>query len=142
MFLEFAAKALDCGINVATIEMREPPEPGLWCQTREGPSYFELGRLLDPAMQKHKKRALLEAAKAFIDKRAPRLFKMDVMKVNLPEREMLRRKLTAQYETRGTPTSLLLYYDNENVLVGDVSAVDDFARHAAHVMKPLIDQAR
>ncbi len=92
--------------------------------------YFELGRLLDKGMQRLKLRLLRGETVSNRDE-----------DVRLPEREMLRTKLGKAYVASGAPVDLILYYDNENQLVGDVPVFDDsgFKWHAGYVMRPLID---
>src|SRR5262249_40148791 len=64
-------------------------------------------------------------------------------KRQFPEREMLRTKLAKHYESAGRPVDLVLYYDKESWLVGDVPVCDDpqWPWHAGHVMVPLITAA-
>jgi hypothetical protein len=54
---------------------------------------------------------------------------------------MLTKKLANNYDTAGAPVELLLYYDNENALVGDVPVFgdDEYAGHATAVMAALSD---
>lgn len=133
VFFEFASAAglvLDHG----TVESCKPPEPDIRCMVDGQAVYFELGRLLDHGMQRLKLRML----------RGYTFSNVDAEDVRLPEREVLRRKLEKEYVASGTPIDLVLYYDNEDWLVGDVPVFDDsgFGWHAGHVMRPLIDAQR
>jgi hypothetical protein len=129
--LEFARTAT-LGIDPASVESRPQGEPDIRCLLDGEHTYFELGRLLDAGMQRPKLKAM---------RNAPQQVSMRDYDVKLPEREMLRTKLNKHYETSGNPIELLLYYDNENWLVGDVPVVGDFAWHASHVMLPIIIEA-
>ncbi|MBI5317011.1 MAG: hypothetical protein HZB34_13685 [Nitrospirae bacterium] len=131
VFLEFVRTA-SLPIDLASVESRPQGEPDIRCLLNDEPLYFELGRLLDQGMQRLKLKAM---------RIAPQQVSMCDYDVKLPEREMLRTKLAKHYETAGTPIELLLYYDNENWLVGDVPVFgDDFGWHADHVMLPLINE--
>jgi hypothetical protein len=131
VFEEFARSAL-LPIDLASVESRPQGEPDILCLLNGEPVYFELGRLLDQGMQRLKLKAM---------RIAPQQVSMSDYDVKLPEREMLRTKLTKNYKTFGNPIELLLYYDNENWLVGDVPVFgDDFGWHAEHVMLPLINE--
>lgn len=131
VFLEFA-RAATLPIEPASVESRPPREPDIRCLLDNEPVYFELGRLLDKGLQRLKLKAM---------RVAPQQVSMWDYDVKLPEREMLRDKLATHYETAGAPIELLLYYDYESWLVGDVPANgDDFGWHADHVMLPLINE--
>ena len=131
VFVEFAHTAL-LPVDPASIESRPQGEPDIRCLLDGELVFFELGRLLDEGMQRLKLKAM---------RTAPQQVSMSDYDVKLPEREMLRSKLAKRYETSGAPIELLLYYDNENWLVGDVPAANDFWGHADHVMLPLINEA-
>jgi hypothetical protein len=126
VFLEFVRGARLL-IDPASIASRPPPEPDIYCVDESGPVYFELGRLLDPEMQRMRLHAM---------RRAPEQVACADYDVKLPERQMLTRKIAKTYQTGNVPVELLLYYDNTNWLVGDVPAVPDFAAHAECVMRP------
>ena len=129
VFLEFASAA-DLVVDNETVESCRPPEPDVRCKIHGETVYFELGRLLDKGMQRLKLRLLRGETVSNRDE-----------DVRLPEREMLRTKLGKAYVASGAPVDLILYYDNENQLVGDVPVFDDsgFKWHAGYVMRPLID---
>jgi hypothetical protein len=129
VFLEFA-RAARLVVDDKTVRSCKPPEPDIRCEVAGRPIYFELGRLLDEGMQRLKLRLLRGETVSYGDE-----------DVRLPEREMLRKKLEKAYTTSGTPVDLVLYYDDENALVGDVPVFDDsgFRWHAGHVMRPPID---
>ena len=131
VFIEFARIA-GLAIDPSTVESRPQGEPDIRCMLDGQSVYFELGRLLDQGMQRLKLKAM---------RAAPQQVACNYDEVKLPEREMLRTKLEKDYFTAGAPMELLLYYDNENWLVGDVPAVEDFAWHADHVMLPVINEA-
>ena len=85
--------------------------------------------MLNEAMQKLRLKAM---------RQAPKPVALDP-RVQLPEREVLRAKLRKHYECGDIPIELILYYDNEDWLRGDVPLFwEDFPRHAEHVMVPLI----
>jgi hypothetical protein len=127
----FRAFAIAANLDVASdsIELRMPPEPDIWCCCNGEIVYFELGRLLDQGMQRLRLRAMREA---------PQPVALDYKEIGLPERDMLRTKLTAAYTTTGFPLELLLYFDAENWLVAGGIVHDDFPWHARHVMQPLL----
>ncbi|MBY0563597.1 MAG: hypothetical protein K2P58_05345 [Hyphomonadaceae bacterium] len=132
VFLEFVGAA-GLSVHSNTVTCRPQGEPDVLCELGQQEVYFELGRLLDQEMQRARLRAL---------RIAPQMVAMSNYRVRLPEREMLRKKLGSSYATFGKPVELLLYYDDENWLVGDVQSYPgDFAHHAKHVMVPLIDEA-
>jgi hypothetical protein len=108
VFIEFA-QVNGMSITRENIEPRQPPEPDLRLKAPEGHVYFELGRILDPEMQ----RARLHAMRS-----APTPVAAANYDVKLPERQVLKRKIAAAYETNGAPIELLLYYDNADWLVG------------------------
>ena len=132
MFLEFA-RAANLSLDITTLVVRKPPEPDVRCNLNGEIVYFELGRLLSEGMQKRRLRAL---------KQAPDPVAVDSM-VQLPEREMLKKKLDNRYQTDGAPIRASLYYDNEDALVGDVPVFgdDNFGEHAVSVMAPLFDSS-
>ena len=131
VFIEFARVA-GLAIDPSTVESRPQGEPDIHCIFDGQPVYFELGRLLDQGMQRLKLKAM---------RSSPEQVVCNYDEVKLPEREMLREKLAKRYVTAGVPIELLLYYDNESSLVGDVPAVGDFAWHADQVMLPVINEA-
>jgi hypothetical protein len=131
VFVEFARTAV-LPVDPTSVESRPQGEPDIRCLLDGEQVYFELGRLLDEGMQRLKLKAM---------RIAPQQVSMWDYDVKLPEREMLRTKLAKHYETSGAPIELLLYYDNESWLVGDVPVFgDDFGWHAGHVMLPLINE--
>jgi hypothetical protein len=120
-------------LDMARIECRDPPEPDIWCQGSEGLQYFELARLLDKEMQRWRNTAI---------KTAPNPVPMST-KVKLPEREVLKTKIAKArelYSTCGLPIDLLLYYDNETFMSGDVPAAPNLDTHYSIVMKPILEQ--
>jgi hypothetical protein len=129
VFQEFLLRA-SLSIDHTSVECREPPEPDIWCTGLDGVQYFELGRLLDNEMQRAK----------IVILRGGRASSSDY-DVKLPEREMLKQKIKAaeKYQTNGLPVDLLLYYDNENVLIGDVPSAPFLDTHYAHVMNPIFE---
>ena len=128
VFLEFA-EAARLGVDADSISACEPPQPDIRCLVNGTPTYFELARLLNKAMQKLRLKAM---------RQAPVPFALDPS-VQLPEREVLSAKLRKHYECGDIPVELILYYDNENWLRGDVPLFwEDFPWHAEHVMVPLI----
>jgi len=132
VFREFMA-ASGLGIVPDSPSNMEPPFPDIRCSfVDDGIVYFELGRILDPEMQRLRLAALRNIGKQV---------KPDIAKLGLPERDMLRSKLAKGYRTDGAPIEVLLYFDNDNLLVGDVPVFDDFAWHAEYVMKPEFDLA-
>jgi hypothetical protein len=130
VFLEFAGAA-GLAVDHGTVENCKPPQPDIRCKLEGQAVYFEFGRLLDQGMQRLRLRALSGGIVSTGDE-----------DVRLPEREMLRTKLQKAYVTSETPIDLVLYYDNENALVGDVPVFGDsgFKWHADHVMRPLIEE--
>jgi hypothetical protein len=128
VFAEFCRSA-DLRVDPSSIESRPQGEPDIRCVLDGAPTYFELGRLLDEGMQKLRLKAM---------RGAPKQVAADYANVKLPEREMLKAKLGKTYESAELSIELLLYYDNENWLVGDVPAIADFSWHAEHVMRPVI----
>lgn len=133
VFLDFVRTAV-LPVDTASVESRPQGEPDIRCLLDGKLVYFELGRLLDKGMQRLRLKAMHIA---------PQQVSMWDYDVKLPEREMLRTKLAKHYTTSGAPIELLLYYDNENWLVGDVPVFgDNFEWHADHVMLPLINETR
>jgi hypothetical protein len=131
VFREFVC-ASGLQIDAGSVEVREPPQPDIWCHDSSGALYFELGRLLDNEMQR---------LKIEVMRRAPKPVATSEFSPKLPERELLRRKISKAYETSGVPIHLLLYYDNTNWLVGDVPGSPmPFANHAKYVMQPIVDK--
>jgi hypothetical protein len=130
VFAEFAKAA---SLRFSATESRQPPEPDILAIDENGPVYFELGRLLDPEMQRMKLHAM---------RRAPEQVALADYNVKLPEREMLMRKIEKQYQLGSLPIELLLYYDNSNWLVGDVPVAANFVRHADFVMRPICEQSK
>jgi hypothetical protein len=129
VFEEFV-HAAGLGIDISTASKGVPPdEPDIRVVTREGTVYFELGRLLDDEMQEAKKKAC-----------AGKLVSTADFDVKLPLREMLLKKIAKPYQTAGAPIDLVLYYDNEDLMAGDVPAVWDFPKHADHVAKAIVSQ--
>ena len=128
VFLDFA-KAAKLSVDEASVEMRSPPEPDIWCICEGKGAYFELGRLLDQGMQRLRLKAMREA---------PRQVTVDPKDVGLPERDVLRTKLNKRYSTDGVPLDLLLYFDAENWLVAGYIPPIEFALHARHTMEPLL----
>jgi hypothetical protein len=129
VFQEFALRAA-LNIDPTSVQSREPPEPDIWCIGSGGGQYFELGRLLDNEMQRMKVHML---------RNAPNPVSGSDYDVRLPEREMLKQKIAKRYQTDGQPLDLVLYYDNDNWLVGDVPAAIDLDTHYRHVMRPIIE---
>jgi len=129
VFQEFALRA-SLNIDHSGVRSREPPEPDIWCTGLNGDQYFELGRLLDNEMQK---------TKIDLFRNAPNPVSGSDYNVKLPEREMLKQKISKTYQTDGLPVDLVLYYDNNNWLVGDVPSAPDLDTHYSHVMKPIIE---
>ena len=128
VFLDFARAANLC-VDEASVEARNPPEPDIWCICEGQPAYFELGRLLDQGMQRLRLKAMRDS---------PRPVTADPKDVGLPERDVLRAKLTKRYSTDGVPVDLLLYFDAETwLVVGGIPPVA-FPWHARHVMEPLL----
>lgn len=129
VFLDFV-KAASIRVDEASVEVRNPPEPDIRCICEGQSTYFELSRLLDQGMQRLRLRAMGIA---------PQQVACDYNSVGLPERDVLRCKLSKTYSTSGVPLELLLYFDAENRLVsGGIPPVGDFAWHARHVMEPLL----
>jgi hypothetical protein len=128
VFLDFAVAA-SIQVDEASVEIRNPPEPDIRCICDGQPAYFELGRLLDQGMQRLRLKAM---------RSAPRQVAVDPNSVGLPERDVLRSKLSKSYSTCGLPMELLLYFDAENWLVSGGIPPVDFAWHARHVMEPLL----
>jgi hypothetical protein len=133
VFLEFARTAL-LRIEETSVESRPQGEPDIKCLLGGEVTYFELGRLLDEGMQ----RLRLDAMRV-----APQPVSFYDYDVKVPEREMLRKKLGKQYKTEGRPIELLLYFDNENWLVGDgpVFGDDFYPSHAEHLLLPFLAAA-
>jgi hypothetical protein len=128
LFLEFA-RAARLQVEEPSVEVRQPPEPDIRCICEGQPVYFELARLLDQGMQRLRLKAM---------RNAPQPVTCDPKDVGLPERDVLRPKLSKTYSTRGVPLELLLYFDAENWLVAGVDVTGDFPWHARHVMEPLL----
>ena len=128
VFFDFA-KAANIHVDEASVELRDPPEPDIRCICDGERVYFELGRLLDPGMQRLRLKAM---------RNAPKPVAVDPNGVGLPERDVLRNKVSKTYETGGLPLELVLYFDAENWLVAGGIVTDDFPRHARHVMEPIL----
>jgi hypothetical protein len=128
VFLDFA-KASRMQIDEDLVEVRNPPEPDIRCSCEGHSTYFELGRLLDQGLQ----RLRLKARRI-----APQQVSCDYNSVGLPERDVLRAKLSKSYSTSGLPLELLLYFDAESWLVAGGLPPVDFPWHAKHAMGPLL----
>ena len=128
VFLEFAAAA-GLPVDSRLVVSRPPPEPDVVCRLRGQPVYFELGRLLDEATQRQKLRAM------FAGGGPPGPLDPSC---RAPEQAVLRKKLGKHYELDGAPAELVLYFDNENAIVGNrpPCADDEWERHASLVMLP------
>jgi hypothetical protein len=128
VFLEFAGAA-GLPVDSRLVVSRPPPEPDLVCHLRGQPVYFELGRLLDEATQRLKLRTILAGGGAPhpLEPTDP-----------APGQAVLRKKLGKHYELGGAPAELILYFDNENPIVGNLPpcADDEWERHASQVMLP------
>ena len=129
VFQEFALRA-SLYIDPSSVQSRKPPEPDIWCTGPGGAQYFELGRLLDNEMQR---------MKIHMFRNSPNPVSGSDYDVKLPEREILRQKIAKAYQTGGLPLDLVLYYDNENWLVGDVPSAPDLDKHYGHVMRSVIE---
>ncbi len=128
VFLQFV-KAANIHVEEDSVESRPEPEPDIRCIWAGESVYFELARLLDREAPKLRVRAL---------KIAPQQVAVDPKRFGLPERDMLRTKLSKSYQTDGLPLELLLYFDAENPLVAGTIPPFDFAMHARTVMAPLL----
>ena len=129
VFLEFA-QVKKMAITLKDAEQCEPHEPDLWYKVTEGIVYYELGRILDPEMQRLRLHAM---------RGAPKPVSLADCGVKLPEREMLNRKITHLYETGGAPVELLLYYDHENWLVWNCPVHGDLETQGKAVMRPICE---
>ena len=117
-------------IEVTSIEIRDPPEPDVYCVASTGPVYFELGRLLDPWIPKLR----LEMLRV-----APEQVAVDPMRMRLPERTVLEQKLSKSYVTNGYPVELALYYDfDQQNLITTGFPVEPIENYARYVWEPLI----
>jgi len=52
---------------------------------------------------------------------------------------MLKQKIAKTYQTGGLPVHLLLYFNNDNMIDGDVPSAPDPATHYIHVMNPIVE---
>lgn len=98
-------------IDLSSVQSRQPPEPDIWCTVHGAPYYFELGRLLDRASPPLRLAAL---------RNAPNPVAVDPSKFGLPERDMLRQKISKTYTTNGIPVDLILFYDWGNLITDSV----------------------
>jgi hypothetical protein len=115
-----------------TPEPRSPPEPDIFVKSRSRPRYVELGRLLDAEHSRTILRALQQA---------PNLVTPNTSKLKLPEREMLRQKLSKTYKSYGLPIELLLYFDTQKRHLEGGLPPMPFPMHAGFVMVPLLKQS-
>ena len=140
VFQEFLLRA-SLSIDHASVRSCEPPEPDIRCTGLDGDQYFELARLLDKEMQRMKHDALEDALQRMQGQpgRGP-VWMLDY-NVKLPEREMLKEKVekAKRYVTGGLPVDLLLYFDNDNLMAGDVPSAPNPDTHYSLVMKPIIE---
>lgn len=128
VFLEFAAAAA-LAVDPRLVVSRPPPEPDLLCDVHGLPVYFELGRLLDEVAQRLKLRSM----------HAPPGTPLPADgEVRAPERAVLRKKLGKRYAHGDVPVELVLYFDNENPIVGNVPRCADheWGRYAGRLMVP------
>lgn len=101
VFFEFA-RVSGIEIEEGSVETRNPPEPDIHCRVAGVTCYFELGRLLDREIPK----LVLEMCR-----KHPDPVPVDVTKFGLPERDVLRAKLSKTYKTNNNSVDLVLYYD-------------------------------
>jgi len=131
VFREFAVAA-ELGGAIDDAECRPPPEPAILYRTKDGLQYFELGRLADAEHA----RTVLKAIR-----QAPKPVTPDLKKIKLPEREVLKQKLTKTYEASGLPIDLVLYFDSERRHLEGGIPLMDFGLHASFVMVPLLENS-
>jgi hypothetical protein len=126
VFTEFAHVAA-LQIDFSTIVSRPKGEPDIRCTLNGVSVGFELGRILDEGMQNVRNRR----------RRGEMVSTSSSKKVKVPEREMLKKKLSKRFAGL---VELLLYFDNESFMTGDVPVFGDaeYKRHCEHVMVPLI----
>src|SRR5437868_6974259 len=104
VFLEFCSTA-SLPVNSSSVETRTPPEPDIRCMMAGQAEYYELARVLDEEIPKERIEAL---------RRAPELIRPRLLRIGVPERDVLQQKLGKTYRTDGLPVDLLLYFDAEN----------------------------
>ena len=59
--LDAAIGLLNPRVDETSVEVRNTPEPDIWCIYEGRPAYFELGRLLDKGMQRLRIKAMRDA---------------------------------------------------------------------------------
>ena len=92
VFLGFT-KAARMQIDEDSVEVRNPPEPDIRCSCEGHSTYFELGRLLDQGLQRLRLKAM---------RIVPQQVACDHNSVGLPERDVLRAKLSKLFDQRSS----------------------------------------
>ena len=111
-----------------------PPKPDILFRSKNNPRYFELGRIADDEMVRTTLKALYQA---------PVPVTPNIEKINLPEREVLKNKLSKTYDSDELPIELILYLDCDSkqpYLQGCIPPID-FIEHANFVMAPLLQES-